>query len=205
MVKEFCPDLQVKVAPAFRYSKVWNKRNDFPDKDKCNILIALPILIDESDEIMDMVLEAACSLNINNYIFKIKSHPVYDIKKISNKWSKKLPEMFKFADGDFNSCIEKSDILISSASTVCLETLTKGIPVIVIGNSLGLTQLTIPKSINEDIWKLCYSVSDVIEAIKLYSKKDSETLNNFKKIGYEIRDNFFEPVTESGARKFLSL
>ena len=205
MVKEFCPDLQVKVAPAFRYSKVWNKRNYFPDKDKCTILVALPILIDESDEIIDIVLKAACSNNINNCIFKIKPHPVYDIEKISNKWSKKLPEMFKFIDGDFNSCVEKSDILISSSSTVCLETLAKGIPVVIISNSLGLTQLPIPRSISGDIWKLCYSVRDVVEAIKLYAKKDNETVNIYKKIGYEIRDNYFEPVTELSARKFLNL
>lgn len=205
MVKEFCPDLQVKVAPAFRYSGVWNKRNYFPDKHKCSILVALPIFIDESDEIIDTVLEAARSINIKNCIFKIKPHPTYDIKKISNKWSKKLPEMFEFVDGDFNSCVEKSDILISSASAVCLETLAKGIPVIVIGNRLGLTQLPIPRSISEDIWKLCYSVNDVIEAIKLYAKKDNKTVNKYKKIGREIRDNFFEPVTELGVRKFLSL
>jgi hypothetical protein len=205
MVKEFCPDLQVKVAPAFRYSKVWNKRNYFPDKYKCSILVALPILIDESDKIIDIVLEAACSINIKNCIFKIKPHPACDIKKISNKWSKKLPEMFKFADGDFNSCVEKTDILISSASTVCLETLAKGIPVIVIGNSSGLTQLSIPRSISENIWKLSYSVNDVIEAIKLYSKKDNKTVNMYKKIGCEIRDNFFEPVTELGVRRFLNL
>src|SRR4030043_1181096 len=66
MVKEFCPDLQVKVEPAFRYSEVWNKRNYFPDKYKCSILVALPILTDESDEIIDIVLEAACSVNIKN-------------------------------------------------------------------------------------------------------------------------------------------
>ena len=205
MVKEFCPDLQVKVAPAFRYSEVWNRRNYFPDKYKCSILVALPILIDESDEIIDIVLEAACSINIKNCIFKIKPHPAHDIKNISDKWSKRLPEMFEFVDGDFNSFVEKSDILISSASTVCLETLAKGIPVIVIGNSLGLTQLPIPRSISEDIWKLCYSVNDVIEAIKLYAKKDNKTVNIYKKIGREIRDNFFEPVTELGVRKLLNL
>jgi len=48
-------------------------------------------------------------------------------------------------------------------------------------------------------------VNDVVEAIKLYSKKDSKTLSMYKRIGREIRDIFFEPVTEFGARKFLCL
>ena len=205
MVKEFCPDLHVKVAPALRYSEVWNGRNYFPDKQKYSILVALPILMDVSDEILDIVLEAACSINIKNCIFNIKPHPACDIKKLSNKWNNKLPEMFKFVDGDFNAYIDKSDVLISSASTACLETLAKGIPVIVIGNSLGLTQLSIPRSVDKNIWKLCYSVNNVVEAIKLYSKKDNRIVNMYKIIGKEIRDNFFEPVTELGIRKFLSL
>jgi len=205
MVREFCPDLQIKVAPAFRYSEVWGKRNYFPDKHKFSILVALPILTDGSDEIMNIVLKAASLINIKDYIFKIKPHPACDIKKISNKWSKKLSDMFEFVDGNFNLFVEKSDILISSASTVCLETVAKGIPVIVIGNILGLTQLPIPRSVSESIWKLCYSVNDVIEAINLYSKKDNKTENIYKNISCEIRDNFFEPVTELGIRKFLSL
>jgi hypothetical protein len=114
--------------------------------------------------------------------------------------------MFKFVGGDFNSCVEKSDILISGSSTVCLETLAKGIPVIIIGNSSGLTQLpVIPGNIGRDIWRLCYSVDDVIAAIRLYSKRDNKMAGVYKKIGREIRSNFFEPVTEIGARKFLGL
>jgi len=96
LVKEFCPDLKVKVASAFRYSGVWKKRKYLPDKNMFTILVALSILTNESDEIMNIVLKAANSINIKNYIFKIKPHPVYDMKKLSDKWSKKLPEMFEF-------------------------------------------------------------------------------------------------------------
>jgi len=52
---------------------------------------------------------------------------------------------------------------------------------------------------------LCYSVDDVVNAIKLYSKKDSKTVDIHNKIGNEIRNNFFEPVSKLGIRRFLNL
>jgi len=204
MVKEFCPDLHVKSAPAYRYSKNRSKVNYY-NKYGCSILIALPILIEESDEIINIVSESVRLINIDNCICNIKPHPVYDVKEISNKWNKKLPEIFKFVDGDFNSYIEEADILISSASTVCLETIAKGIPVIVIGNNLGLTQLSIPIEISADIWKLCYSAKDVAKAISLFIKNKEKAINIYKKIGEEIKDTYFEPVTELGTREFLFL
>jgi len=204
-VKQFCKSLSVKVAPAFRLSGVWNKRKYYPDKNKFTILIALPILMDESDEVIGTILKVADLIEINNCVFKIKPHPSYNIEKISSKWEKKLTEVFEFVGGDFNSCVEKADILISCASSVCLETLAKGIPVIIFANKLGLTQLSIPRNIKQDIWKLCYSIDDVVDAIKLYASRDIEMINKYKKISYEIRDKFFEPVTELGVRKLLNL
>lgn len=204
-VKQFCKSLSVKVAPAFRLSGVWSRRNDYPDKDKCSILAALPILMDESDEIISTILKVAHSIKIKNCIFKIKPHPSYNIEKISNKWKKKLTEIFEFVDGDFNSCVEKADILISCASSVCLETLAKGIPVIILANSLGLTQLSIPRSIKQDIWKLCYTPDDVIDAIKYYANRDDKTSDYFQRIGNQIREKYFEPVTELGVRRLLNL
>ena len=204
-VKQFCNSLSVKVAPAFRLSGVWNKRNYYPDKDKYSILAALPILMDESDEIISTILKVADLIKIENCVFKIKPHPSHNIKKISSKWKKKLTEVFEFVGGDFNSCVEKADILISCASSVCLETLAKGIPVIIFANRSGLTQLPIPISIKQDMWKLCYSIDDIVDAIKFYANEDNKVVNKYKAISYEIRDKFFEPVTELGVRKLLNL
>ena len=204
-VKQFCKSLSVKVAPAFRLSGVWNKRKYYPDKNKFTILIALPILMDESDEIIGTILKVADLIEIKNCVFKIKPHPSYNIEKISSKWGKKLTEVFEFVGGDFNSCVEKADILISCASSVCLETLAKGIPVIIFANKLGLTQLSIPGNIKQDIWKLCYSIDEVVDAIKLYASRDSKMVNKYKKVSSEIREKFFEPVTELGVRKLLNL
>lgn len=204
-VKQFCKNLSVKVAPAFRLSGVWNKRNYYPDKDKYSVLVALPILMDESDEIINIVIETARLIKIENCFFKIKPHPSQNIEVLKNKWAKKLTSEFEFITGDFNSCIENANILISCASSVCLETLAKGIPVVIIASKIELTELVIPQDIEQDIWKLCYTAAEVNNAIMFYQKRSKEILAKYKKLGEEIREKYFEPITESGVKRLLNL
>ena len=82
--------------------------------------------------------------------------------------------MFEFVEGDFNICVEKSNLLISNASSVCVEALAKGISVIVVGSQTGLTQNPIPETITEDIWKLCYTPGEMAKAIDFFAYRDEE-------------------------------
>jgi hypothetical protein len=206
LVKKFCPDLIVKIAPAFRFSGIWKERliSNF-NQGKFTILVALPILYNEAENVIETVLEASKLYKINDCNFFIKPHPTQNIKSLANKWNKRLPPGFEFVDGDFNSIIEKSNVLISCTSNTCLETIARGIPVIVIGSKIGLTQLVIPRDIKQDIWKLCYTAEEVSEAIMFYQGIKGEMIDRYKKFGEEIREKYFEPVTESGVRRLLNL
>ena len=204
-IKKFCKNLSVKVAPAFRLSGVWNKRKYYPDKNKYSILVALPILMDESDEIISTILKVADLIKIKNCVFKIKPHPSHNIKKISSRWNKKFTEVFEFVGGDFNSCVEKADILISCASSVCLETLSKGIPVIIVASKIGLTQLSIPGDIEQDTWRLCYTAKEISDAVIFYLSIDKETIKKYKVIGDKIKKDYFEPITMRKVKEFIGL
>ena len=86
-----------------------------------------------------------------------------------------------------------------------METLAKGIPVIIIGNSYGLTHNPIPKTITDDIWRLCYSSQEVVEAIQFYQSRTPEKVEEHEKAGRRIREEYFEPVTGGRVRRFLGL
>ncbi len=204
-VKKYCSNLKVEVAPAFRFSGVWKEREIYPEQGKFVIFVVLPILVYEAEELIEVILKVDKKLKINNYFFQIKPHPTQDIKAMKIKWKGKLTKQFEFIQGDFNLCVEKSNILISGTSGTCLETLAKGIPVIVIGNKFGLTQLTIPKDIEQDVWKLSYGVQEVCDAIIFYMNRDAATIRRHEETGRKIREKYFEPVTREGVRKFLGL
>ena len=52
---------------------------------------------------------------------------------------------WKFVSRDFNDCVEKSNLLIRSASSVCMETLAKGIPVIILVTAMAWPKIPFRK------------------------------------------------------------
>jgi hypothetical protein len=200
----FCPDLDVCVAPAFRFQHVWQKRKYSPASNGHTILVALPIVISEAVDILKLLVPAANEL-ADGVRFWIKPHPTASQLQIQSAFGPGWLEQFEFVDGDFGDCVEKSNLLISSASSACMETLAKSIPVIIIGNSHGLTQNPIPETITDDIWRLCYTPQEIADAIQFYQTRSPEKIKEHEEIGKRIREEYFEPVTREAVRRFLGL
>ncbi|RJQ26452.1 hypothetical protein C4565_06850 [Candidatus Parcubacteria bacterium] len=202
--KEFCPDLDVKVAPALRFHHVWLKRKYTPAANVYPILVALPIVIREAVYILKLLVPVANEM-LDNTRFWIKPHPAISQSQIRGAFYSGWPERFEFLNGDFRDCVEKSYLLISNASSVCMETLAKGIPVIVIGNSHGLTHNPIRETITDDVWRLCNTPEEVTKAIQFYRGRSFEKIKEHEAACIRIREGYFEPVTRRGVRKFLGL
>lgn len=201
--RRFCPDLDVCVAPAFRFQHVWQKRKYFPAENVYTILVALPIVISDAVYVLKLLSPAADEA-ADSAPFWIKPHPTASQSQIQSAFGPGWLEQFEFVSGDFNDCVEKSNLLImSSASSTCMETLAKGIPVIVVGNSFGLTHNPIPETITSDIWRLCYSPEEIKKAIQFYKSRGPEKIKEHEEIGRRIREEYFEPVTREGVRQFL--
>ncbi len=202
--RKFCSDLDVCVAPAFRFQHVWRKRKYSPATNRNTIFVTLSIVISEAVYMLKLLVSADSEM-VDNARFWIKPHPATSQLQIQRAFGAGWPEQFEFMGGDFGNCIEKSNLLISSASSACMETLAKGIPVIIIGNNCGLTQNPIPETITEDIWRLCYSPEEVTDAIQFYQTRSPEKIKEHEEIGKRIREEYFEPVTREGVRDFLGL
>ncbi len=202
--RRFCPELDVCIAPAFRFHHVWQERKCFPAIDGHTVLVALPIVINEAVHLLKM-LAYAVKEKTDNIRFWIKPHPTASQTQIQGAFGAAWPERFEFVAGDFNDCVEKANLLISSASSACMETLAKGIPVIVVGNNSGLTHNPIPETITSDIWRLCYSSQEIAEAIQFYQTRSSEKIKEHEELGTRIREEYFEPVTREGVREFLGI
>ncbi len=86
-----------------------------------------------------------------------------------------------------------------------METIARGIPVIIAGNPAGLTHNPIPENIKDDIWRLCDSSPELAEAIEFYVNCSEEKYLEFQKIGEKIKEEYFAPVTHKGTSQFLGL
>lgn len=202
--KEFCSALNVQVAPAFRFQHLWRKRRFSPIANRHTILVALPIII--SDAIYMLKLIASISMETADGVeLLIKPHPATAKWQIQSAFGDDRIKRFIFVEGDFSDCVEKANLLISVAGTACMEALSKGTPVIVIGNNHGLTQNPIPQTIISDAWSLCYSIKDIEEALQFYRNRDFKKIDEHEKISNKIKEDYFEPVTKEGVKKFLEL
>lgn len=203
-VLRYCPNLSVSVAPAFRFQHLWREKGKEKSSRCYIILVALPIMLNDAVIILQILLKSARFME-NDMQVLIKPHPTTSLDLIKTKLNVELPVNFQFASGNLRDNLEGSDLLISAMSSACLESLAKGIPVIVIGNIKGLTHNPIPPSINSDLWKLCYEPDDLVEAIRFYRNRTIEKIEEHKKEGEKIRRDYFEPVTPDGVRRFLGL
>jgi hypothetical protein len=195
--KKFFPELKTIIVPAFRFSWLWKTRNYLPSNSYFSILVALPVTINDAIKMLRLIYDMTIKFKNHDFHFLIKPHPLSSIEKIVNQINFGWPQFFKIVKNDFHTIIEKSHVLIGSASQTCLETVACGIPIIVLGNFYGLPFLPIPDHISDNIWRHCHSVDEMKDAISYFKDQYSKSPENFKKIGDQIRKDYFSPVTSA--------
>ena len=92
--KEFCKDLNITLAPSFRFSSIWSKRIHSPDSNYFTVFIPLPIVKSDYMSILKMVelaLPLILESNQRPPRFLVKPHPAATdrdgIKKFLNNFA----------------------------------------------------------------------------------------------------------------------
>jgi hypothetical protein len=200
-VNRFSNQVKVSTGPAFRFSNVY-KEYKREAKIHKKIMLALPIGLIEAMDIMNLSIEVLRELSDDIQI-QIKPHPLLSIDKLKKMLAPKWLDNYKIVDGDFNELVNQVDILIGSSSSSLLETLSRGIPVIIIVSQNGIMQNPIPNSINKRIWSLVKTDAELAKHIDRFICPSTEDRDKFQHIAKEVRRNYFEPVTKELVLKFL--
>jgi len=203
-VKEWHPELKADIAPAFRYQHVWNQ-NKKETQGEFAILAALPLYIDQAVEIIEQLLDMYEILPDKNTRFLLKTHPTCSADEIKEKLPVNLPEAFHFADRSFDDCLGISHILISSGSGVLMESIARGVPVIIIGSANGLTHHTVPEDVDPLLWQICYTAEELAESVKICQNKKFNDLEQKIRLAEKVRKDYFNPVDKKNVREFLQL
>jgi len=206
-VKMYYPKLRVTNAPAFRFQHVWqaDKSKERSDTSPFTVFVALPLLAEESFYILRIVQNSLNDIDLTGLRYWIKLHPTMSEEKLKNGFGRGWPDEFIICRGDSSDYLPKADILISGTSSICMETLSLGIPVIVAVNLSGLTYNPIPEGISQKMWRFCKTADEISHAIKFYRSRAPQQLDEYRKIGFRIRREYFEPVGRDGFNRFLQL
>ena len=90
-----------------------------------------------------------------------------------------VPELIhkniKFSEESIPQLLVRSDLVISSASSVCVEAASLGIPVAVYGNRFGVTMNPLEKTSMDNISTIFYDDSDLQSFIKIATEESGKT------------------------------
>lgn len=193
--QEFCPSIDITIAPAFRFEHIFNSKKA-NSSTTFTVLVSLPMSRTESQTIL-----SALPKNFDSEIYLLKPHPATQyLPELLSQLGIQENKYIKIIQGAFSEALNHADLLITSQSNTAMETLCLGIPVIIIGSGVGLTQNPIPKSVDQTIWRLCYGNLETAQAIAYFREP-----KDFSQIAEEIREQYFEPINTTTSRDFLQL
>ena len=204
-VKEFLPNLDTIVIPSFKSQYVWKFKENKLIQSKYMVLVALPISINYSILIINRLINVCNAILKKSDTIKllIKPHPAQSLRKIKNKLPE-LPDYISLTDEkSFVTLLYSTNLLITEASSTCLEAMACGIPVIMMENEEGLTYDPIPKRVSEKLYRKVRTQNHLIKALKYFIKLTPENLKQQQIDCEVVREDYFEPLTKEGVNRFL--
>ncbi len=200
---EFVDGITVDVAPGFRFQRLWQERQFSPDSDCYTILVGLPIDLGESRHILEVLSQRLPELRARQARFLVKPHPTWDVDQIARLLPDGWPDDFRFQTGPFHDALERSNLLVSNASSVSLEAAARGVPVVIIGGRSGIDEIPFPDNVSPDVWTLVRGADGCFDAIRNFQDLETSDGVDLIRLGESIRERFFEPVSRPGVAELL--
>jgi hypothetical protein len=205
-VREFFPNLDVLVIPAFKAQYVWNQSADSLKKSEYIVLTTLPISVSLSSEIINRIANSYHLFNDTKKLVKfiIKPHPTHFIDNVKSCLLEWPERMLLSREKSLEKLLYSADVLITEASSTCLEALACGIPVIMMENINAITYDPIPKNIPNKMYKKIRTQQQLIDAIQYYISQIELGKIQQKVEGLKIRKKYFEPITSKGIDRLIN-
>jgi len=193
--RSVCDKLRLELSPAFRFSYLYNV------KDRRNInemIVLLPLpgagMLNESIGIIKSLLQVFDQLG-NNVRAVVKLHPSYSLEKFIQLAPEFSDERLEYTEKKISELLEVTSVLISTASSVCVEAVSVGIPVAIYGSRSGVTMNPIPLNIPSELWSIFYTPAELVKFISAVQSS---------KVRTSTVENLFQPVNANDTRELFS-
>jgi len=197
------PHFQAETAPAFRFGHLWeNGAVTKRGSGDYRILMALSIVVDESVNILEQVIDSGL-VKSEELEFILKPHPTVQLETLKERLGDKWSSRFQVGENPTPEEIRKSNLLITGMSSVGLEAVVMGVPVIVVETMRGLSYNPIPESVPGKLWRSCRSSEEILDAIDYFRNRTPDEVKEHQELSASIKNDYFEPVTKEGVYRFL--
>ena len=162
--KQYCEQQLVTPSPALRFTVIDTEGFEQKNEARNMILLALPIHANISRQI----LKIGSQMNIGpNDRFLVKRHPHMDKAKLANLLEETMMDHDKVVNTEesLRELYHRTKLTISTGSSVCIESITAGVPVAIAGNLSGPPMNPLAGRISNRYWKICYFAEEVEELL----------------------------------------
>jgi hypothetical protein len=192
-IKKYDSKLITKTVSALNFQHLFKKQKI---NKKKQILVALPILKNDSDNILKICKNFMDKEFFFNIELIIRPHPTSNTMDIEKKL-KKLG--IKNSQIDYNKyffdSLRESSFFFGGMSSTCLEALMLNVPTIIFKSNDYLSSSCVPKLISDK----CYLYSNDYKEISKFIIKDK---NKTKILSNKIRNNCFKIVSNNLMNEF---
>jgi surface carbohydrate biosynthesis protein (TIGR04326 family) len=193
-----------RAAAALRYAHLYTKQcgTERSATPQDGILVLLPFFMDETLEILDILLDAVQEIP-DGTEFLIKCHPDYSSsEEIIDAFGRDhWPKEFRIWDGSLSAAFEKAALVIASNSSSMVEAVVLGIPVIFIKRNSNLNMNPLAGIPSADFVS-CFSGPQIARAIARYRALSQEGRNELIKNGLLLRDKYFTHIDDNSLKAF---
>lgn len=191
----------VKSGCALRQDEIFSENNDYKNEIKVfTILVALASSLEEYVRMLRFLDKA--SLN-NKYTVKIRPHPVIDFEGVLSIYK---PHNFNYTldrNRKIRDSLNESKVVLYASSTVGVEALCMGKPVIYIdfGNFINSDPLF---NFTEFKWR-CENPKDFLEILNEINSLEESAFKEKQKKGILYAKDYFYPVDNENIKPFLEI
>ena len=163
LVQDVLPDTHLDYSPAFRYQSIFRSRGSSSGK---NIFVLLGYGLSNALHILKLLMTLQNDLKGFEKVL-IKFHPAsyFGESRIRRMLKEDLPDHFHFVDGRVEDYLDSTAVGICGATGTSVELVTRGIPVVLVAETYGLTMDYLQVS-DDHLWRLCFSPQETLKAIK---------------------------------------
>jgi hypothetical protein len=207
-VREFLPDLDTIVIPSFKSDHVWRFKFEASKNKEFRVLVTLPISLIYSKQIIDKLIYINRELETSSQKiqFIIKPHPTYSLTELKKTLFHDIPTQISVtAEKSLEKVLKTTDLLVTEASSTCLEAMGCGIPVVIMVNDTGLTFDPIPKKVSKILYRKVTTTKQFVEVIKYYTQLSPNEMSALRNEGETVRKDYFEPITKEGINRFMDI
>ena len=112
---------------------------------------------------------------------------------------------FKFTNFNTGDLIPNISLMISGISSICMETISLGKPLVIVQKDKCLNFNPIPKDVSKNIFKETSNATDLVSYINYFINLDKNNKNNIIDEGQNIKNKYFNKPDKKNINYMLNI